>query len=214
MDTITLVGTLTVFAMATAAVITLALSIIIALSLKTKRTIFPHFITTLITAFESPVKMFLAFFRIDSKEIMSLEIELKNKINENDYAKTPYSQRMMLLPQCLRHSSKCPAKLTADNGIVCVKCGLCKNKEIIERAEKLGYMKTVIAPGGTFAGRMIRKYRPKAVLAAGCVFEIQEGLRQCMQSRIPARGVVLAKDGCVDTVIDLDKLYDAMELKM
>ncbi|NYZ80189.1 DUF116 domain-containing protein [Candidatus Micrarchaeota archaeon] len=214
MDAITIIGTLTVFAIAAAATITFVLSLIILISLKTKRTLFPNLITALISSFESPVKMILAFFKIEGKEVMALEIELKNKINESAYARTPYSQRMILLPQCLRHSSKCPAKLTAEDGIVCVKCGLCKNKDIHERAKKLGYMKTVIAPGGTFAGRMIKKHKPKAVLAAGCVFEIQEGLRQCIHNRIPAQGVLLAKDGCIDTIIDIDKLYEAMELKM
>ena len=214
MSLIYFLGLVTVLVLSILIVIIVALAAIVAVSIKTGKTVFPNLIIALITAFESPLKAFLYFFGVENDSITQLEIDLKNKINETMYAKTDYNERLLLLPQCLRHSTKCPAKLHSDHGIQCLKCGLCHCKEIFEKAEELGYKKVVIAPGGTFASRMIRKYKPKAVLGVGCLYEIQEGLRLCMKYKVPAKGVTLSKDGCIDTTMDYSKLYEAMELKI
>ena len=213
MDYIYFLGLLTGVLLAILIIIIIALSLIVAISIKTRHPLFPNLMITLITALEGPLKAVLNFFGVDGNSVTQLEIEIKNKIDETRYATTPYNERMLLLPQCLRHSTNCPAKLHSEHGIQCIKCGLCKCKEILEKAEELGYKKVVIAPGGTFAGRMMRKYKPKAVLGVGCLYEVQEGLRLCMRYKLPARGVMLSKDGCVNTTMDFDKLYEAMELK-
>ncbi len=187
------------------------LSVLTIISLKTKKIIFPHLVILLISAFESPTQAFLSFLKLESDALTSLEVKIRNKLNLTAFKKTKYKSRLLLLPQCLRHATKCPAK-TTKRGIKCAKCGLCKVKDIAERAEELGYTYSIV-PGGTFASRRIREVKPDAVLGVGCLFELKEGLNSCAKYRIPAIGVELEKSGCVNTKVDLKELFEIMELK-
>ena len=57
-------------------------------------------------------------------------------------------------------------------------------------------------PGSSFIKRIIKKYRPGAIVGVGCHMEIKEGLDLCHSHAIPARGVPLSKAGCVATTLD------------
>jgi hypothetical protein len=192
--------------------LTLLMTTLIAVGVKTGRVPFPNVLILLISAFESPAKAILSFFGMESDSIGRLVVEIRNRLNERSFAKTKYSERLLLLPQCLRHSENCPAKMNSE-GIQCVECGQCVVKQIKQKSKQLGY-RLSIAPGGTFAVRMIKKHKPKAVLGVGCLFELREGLNACMRMRIPAQGVELLKTGCIDTIIDLQRLFDVMEMKL
>ncbi len=186
-------------------------AILILINIATKRTYLPGVISLLIAGFESPIKSLFAIMGIESKAVDQMEVDMRNKLNKNAFEKTEYKDRLLLLPQCLRHSQKCPARVVED-GFECVGCGQCDIKEIKQRAEKLGYRVSVV-PGGTFAQRMIKKYKPKAVIGVGCMFELKEGLNMCAKMGVPALGVQLLKSGCVNTVLNLQELYDALDMK-
>ncbi|MFO7872046.1 MAG: DUF116 domain-containing protein [Candidatus Undinarchaeales archaeon] len=211
MNAIYLLGTIALSLIAVAVVSISLLSVLTIISLKTDKIIFPHLIILLISAFESPAQAILSFFKLESDAVTQLEVNIRNKLNLTAFKKTKYKNRLLLLPQCLRHATKCPAK-TTKRGIRCAKCGRCKVKNIVEKAEDLGY-KYSIAPGGTFASRRIKEVKPDAVLGVGCLFELKEGLNNCAKYRIPAIGVQLEKTGCVNTKVDLKELFETMELK-
>ena len=73
----------------------------------------------------------------------------------------------------------------------------------------MGY-KFFIVPGSSFIKRIIKKYRPGAIVGVGCQMEIKEGLDLCHSHDIPAQGVPLTKSGCVATTLDWDQLYDVI----
>jgi len=73
----------------------------------------------------------------------------------------------------------------------------------------MGY-KLFIVPGSSFIKRIIKKYRPRAIIGVGCQMEIKEGLDLCHRYGLPAVGVPLLQNGCVSTKLDWDQFYDTL----
>ena len=65
-----------------------------------------------------------------------------------------------------------------------------------------------IVPGSTFVKRLIKKYRPEGIVGVGCLMEVKEGLEMTDRIGSTAMGVVTAKDGCVETILDWPTLME------
>ena len=146
---------------------------------------------------------------IDEKELMRLYIDMKNKLHKRKFAETEFSSRILLLPQCLR-SRWCRAELT-EFGYKCNGCNKCKIPEIKKYAEKIGY-KVFVIPGGSIIEKIVKNFKPKAILGVACLKELVLGCIACEKAGIPAQGVVLLRDGCVETDVDWNKLKTAINL--
>jgi hypothetical protein len=137
--------------------------------------------------------------------------EMRNILLKKQFSEVPYDRRIIVLPQCLR-GIDCPAKFSSVEGAKCIGCGKCKIKEIAARAKELGYIGTYIAPGGGFVKRIIKKTKPGAMIGVGCPYEVNLGLLEVSNRGLPVQGVMLLNSGCVTTDIDLNTLYETMEL--
>lgn len=146
---------------------------------------------------------------MDERELMKLYIDLKNKLHRDRFVKTEFSNRILLLPQCLR-SRSCEAELT-EYGYECKECGRCVIPEIKKVAEDLGY-KVFILPGGRIVEKIIKAFKPKAVLGVACLKELVLGSMVCEKARIPAQGVALLRDGCVETDVHLADVFEVLSL--
>ncbi len=146
---------------------------------------------------------------MDEKELMKLYIDVKNKLHKDKFVKTDFSNRILLLPQCLR-SRSCEAELT-EYGYECSDCGKCRIPEIKKIAEDLGY-KVFILPGGRIVEKIIKTFKPKAVLGVACLKELVLGSVACEKAGIPAQGVALLRDGCVETDVKLTEVFKALSL--
>jgi len=89
-----------------------------------------------------------------------------------------------------------------------VKCstGDCKVYAIKAKAEKLGY-RVFICPGGSMIFRIIKKFRPKAVMGVACMKEL---VLAAEELRIPMQGVELLKSGCVNTDVDVEHVFSLL----
>jgi hypothetical protein len=159
------------------------------------------------TLLESVIKPLFWIARADDAIVDDVGVRLRNYINRQEFLKTPFERRFIFMPQCVR-STECPAKLTPE-GIKCVNCGRCGVGEAKEYAEGMGY-RFFIVPGSSFIKRIIKKYRPQAIVGVGCPMEIKEGLDLCHSHAIPAQGVPLSKTGCVATTLDWEQFYEAI----
>jgi len=193
------------------AVIVLALSILVALlilySFKTGNFFAARIMLLGITLLESVIKPILWVARADDAMVDDVGVRLRNYINRQEFLKTSFERRFIFMPQCVR-STECPAKLTPE-GIKCVNCGRCRVGEAKEYAEGMGY-RFFIVPGSSFIKRIIKKYRPQAIVGVGCSMEIKEGLDLCHNYAIPAQGVPLSKAGCVATTLDWEQFYETI----
>jgi len=181
--------------------------ILIYIFIKTNHAIFPRIVLFIAGVLEAPIRQLLWVFKLDERTLYSTLTELRNLLYKKKFHSTPKNQRALFLPQCLRHVD-CPATLN-EEGLQCKKCGLCKIAEIQDYAKALGY-RVFIAPGSTLVYRMIKKYKPKAVIGVGCHMEIKEGTEKLAAYGMPVQGVFLLNDGCVATDINIKKLKEAL----
>jgi len=138
-------------------------------------------------------------------------IELRNKLNEGRFKQVPYTERMLLLPHCLRNAKECNAKYS-DDGLDCLKCNKCELPKIMKLAENLGYKKVACVPGGSMVEKLVLKYKPKAVVGVGCSAELNLGMDKMSELSIPCQSVLLLKDGCKDTEANLTEIKEKLEL--
>ncbi len=163
-----------------------------------------------ISTLENAIKSIFWIARADDAIVDDVGIRLGNYINKKKFARISRGERFIFMPQCVR-SPECPAKLTPE-GIRCIACGRCRVGEAKKIAEGLGY-KFFIVPGSSFIKRIIKKYKPRAIIGVGCPMEIKQGLAMCHSYDIPAMGVPLSQAGCVATTLDWDVLYDTLSDK-
>lgn len=155
------------------------------------------------------LKNTINFLGISPHNIDLLYIELKNAMGREALRRMDNSRIFVFLPQCLRNSKTCEAKLTED-GWECAKCGghrTCKVFLIKEKAESLGY-RVFIAPGGSMVGKIVKKYKPGAVIGIACIKEISMAFDELS---LPGCAVQLSRDGCVDTDVDLRRVFEILE---
>jgi hypothetical protein len=161
--------------------------------------------------FYVPSRKIISVLGGNEKMIDVVNIEMRNMVLKKRFSETPYTDRLIVLPQCLR-SLECPAKFSSIEGARCAKCNKCKVFTITEKAEKLGYKGVYIAPGGGFVKRILQKVKPKAVIGVGCPVEVYWGLQGVSDAGLTGYGVLLLRDGCVMTDIDLDEIFTVMEM--
>jgi hypothetical protein len=202
----TLIGEVTFFLILGMVLAAVALAIIATASITRGKFYLPRILIPGMVLLEGLVKAFCKLLGLDDKDLITFFITLRNTMNTKAFAGTPVEQRAVFLPQCLR-SAECPAHLTPE-GLKCRRCGRCAVAENSAWLEGLGY-RVFIVPGSTFIKRMVKKYRPKAIIGVGCLMEVKDGIDMSDRIGITAIGVVNFKDGCVETVADWAGVRDA-----
>lgn len=199
------VGEATLIFLALFIIIPMAVICISLLSIHHRKFYFPRLLKAGLTMTEGTVKALCKLFGLEDKELTAFFIHLHNTLSTSAFAAVPVEKRAIFVPQCLRNS-QCPANLTPE-GLVCKRCGRCEVGENIARLEACGY-RVWIAPGSTLIKRMIKKYRPEALIGVGCLMEVKEGIEMADKLGIIAMGVLTLKDGCVETIVSWPDVYD------
>lgn len=128
------------------------------------------------------------------------------------YIRVPYEKRALFLPHCMCKSDVCEAKNTK-MGYICNECGSCGICEIKTEAEKLGYTIYTVGGGGIIH-KILKNTRHKAIMGVACPFELSAGLKKVSAAKLPAIGILLATDGCLDTEADIELVFRALRLKV
>ena len=168
------------------------------------RTLFPRFSYTILTVLFQPARSLLILLKIDPLILNEILIALINSFTRDEYSHSPKERRMLFLPQCLR-SLECPAKTSVEEGIECLECGRCEIADIVDFCRGLG-IRVYIVPGGGFVRRIIRSRMPDAVAGVACPIELYDMMRSLVRAGVPAQGVILAKSGCIETIVDWDEV--------
>ncbi len=204
-----LIGEITIILILGALITAFILVIISLYSIKKKRLYFPELIKSGLVLLEGLMKGMFRFFGLEDRELYTFLIKLINSMNASEFSNVPVAERAVFIPQCLR-SSKCPAHLTPE-GLKCRNCGQCNVGEARLLLERLGY-RVFIVPGSSFIKRMVRKYRPKAIIGIGCLAEVKEGMDMADKLGLVAMGIVTLKEGCVETVANWQEIYEVAVL--
>jgi hypothetical protein len=149
---------------------------------------------------------------VEEKELFKLYVEAKNRSLIQSFASTPYNERIIMLPQCLR-AKDCPAEID-EHGYECQQCGRCSVAKIMQLTKELGYKGAFILPGGSLAQKIILELKPKASLGVACSKELVLGSYLCEKMGIIGQGVELLRDGCINTIVDMKTLKEALSVNM
>ena len=149
---------------------------------------------------------------VEEQELFQLYVEAKNRSLIESFAATPYNQRVVLLPQCLR-AKDCPAEI-GKYGYECQQCGRCSVAKIMQLTKDLGYKGTFIMPGGSLAKKVLLELKPKASLGVACYKELVMGSYLCEKVGVIGQGVELLKDGCINTIVNIKALKEALHVSV
>ena len=135
-------------------------------------------------------------------------------------AAVPPSERVLLLPHCLRDSQRCQADNTK-HGLACKGCSPdCAINRLRRKALELGYSGVCVAPGGTLVLEFLAQRKPRGIVAVACHKELEMGLEAVAKMGqepdwgMPATVIVpLSKDGCVDTEVDVERVLEVIRLQ-
>jgi uncharacterized protein len=204
-DLMYIIGEVTVLFIIGVLLASFVLVVISLYSIKKGHLYFPRLIKAGLVFLEGFMKAFFRLLGLEDREMLTFLIKIHNTMNASAFSGVPISERAAFFPQCLR-SAKCPAHLTPE-GLKCVNCGQCTVGEARILLEKLGY-RVFIIPGSSFIKRMVKKYHPKAIIGVGCLTEVKEGIDMADKIGLVAMGVVTLKEGCVETLVSWQDVYD------
>ena len=134
---------------------------------------------------------------------------LGNEIWRETVTATPYNRRLLLLPQCLRNDNLCQGVFD-ELGLICSGCKNCRIDSILDKAEKLGYT-TLVAEGTTVAIGLVEEGAIDAVIGVSCMQVLQRSFEPVTRAALPGIGMPLLGDGCSNTAVDYNWLFDEME---
>jgi hypothetical protein len=204
------VGRLAVYSLVALLALLLVSLLLGVLLIKKKKLLLPRLLLFTMDALYLQFKKVARAFGLSEKLVDAIGIEVRNHLNREKFARTPPSERILVVPQCIRHI-RCPARLDAKTGISCKDCGMCIIKDLKAEAERLGY-KFYIVPGGSFVKRIIKATKPKAALGVACHRDLNMGMHEISRKSCAVMGVPLLKDGCVETEVNLEEILRTMRL--
>ena len=146
--------------------------------------------------------------RMDSKYTDFAAVLLNNEVWRETVAAIPYEKRLLLLPKCLRSVDGCPASFD-EIGLLCEHCGQCVISDLKEQAEQLGYA-VLVAEGSPVVMSLIESGRIEGVVGASCLSVLERVFPYMEAGAVPGVAVPLLQDGCANTSMDLDWLWEAI----
>ncbi|MCP4374664.1 MAG: DUF116 domain-containing protein [bacterium] len=137
-----------------------------------------------------------------------LAILIHNATWRPTVASIPYNRRLLLLPQCLKHSTDCEGHLD-DIGLVCSRCGRCDITELQNTAEALGYA-MLVAEGSPVVMSLIESGQVQAVIGVSCMSMLKQVFPYMEAGAVPGLAIPLLDDGCCDTEVDTAWVHEAI----
>ena len=142
-------------------------------------------------------------FNIPRVKIEQSFIEVSNALVMQHKVKVPGNRIMLLTPHCIQLDT-CVHKITR-NVENCHQCGRCSVGSMLALAHKYN-CHFAVATGGTLARQMVKKARPKAIVAVACERDLTSGIQDVFP--LPVLGVLNERPfgPCFNTRVDMQKL--------
>lgn len=154
-----------------------------------------------------PFLMLLGAFFKDKKEpFQRFVIEMSNRLVRAEKIRT--RKLLLMLPHCLQ-IDECTIRLT-HNIYNCERCGRCEIRDLIEIADEFK-LELFVATGGTIARKVVKEFRPEAIIAVACERDLSSGLVDTYP--IPVLGISNERPfgPCFNTRVDLRRVKEAIE---
>jgi geranylgeranyl pyrophosphate synthase len=139
-----------------------------------------------------------------------IAVQLNNEVWKPALARIPFERRLLLLPMCLRNRAKCRAAID-ELGLSCQQCGSCVIGDLQAQALRLGYV-VLVAEGSALVTSLIKAGKVDAIVGVSCMSVLEQVFPFMEAAAIPGIATPLLADGCRDTNVDTDWVWDAMHL--
>jgi geranylgeranyl pyrophosphate synthase len=139
-----------------------------------------------------------------------LAILINNEMWREPLAAVPFERRLLLLPKCLRVESRCPAPFD-EFGLLCKQCGLCSIQDLQAEGQRLGYA-VLVAEGSALVMSLIQTGKIDAIVGVSCSAVLERAFPYMEAAAIPGIAIPLLQDGCANTTVDLDWVWDIIHL--
>ena len=126
-------------------------------------------------------------------------------------AAIPPSQRLFLLPHCLKHAEGCPADYD-EFGLDCKQCGACSIADFRAVAEEMGY-KVLVAEGSPIVLKIIVSGYVDAIIGVACLNVLEKAIDKILLAGIPCMAVPLLSSDCRNTSVDEDWVDELIRLE-
>jgi hypothetical protein len=156
--------------------------------------------------------LFLKFFKKRKEEKDRLSIKKLNEKNKETFGKTPFKDRIVLAPRCMRNVSKCLA-LEQGPYFICKNCGACTIGKIDSLMKKLGYGNLYVLKGGSAVPKIIKEQKPKALVGIACSIEGVPLFNAAQDESVAAQFTLLIRDGCANTDADIAEIEKVLRVK-
>ncbi len=136
-----------------------------------------------------------------------IQVQNENNLQREKFEKA--KTKALLIPHCLRThmDRKCMADF--DPEIPSYSCNQCQADCLVNKVTRMGKKRDYdiyVIPGGSCAEKILREKNYKAVVGIACGSELKMALGVLKKLDISGQGVILTKNGCANTKIDLESL--------
>jgi len=140
-----------------------------------------------------------------------VDVQVANAIQRKGFEKA--KRKALLLPHCARAFMGKQCMADFDPGIPTYKCQSCRSDCLVNKATKLaraeGY-DVYVVPGGACAQKILKDGKYDGVVGVACGMELRMSLEPLKKLGIPGQGVVLTKNGCANTHLNLHDLQSIL----
>lgn len=140
-----------------------------------------------------------------------IEVQVANAVQRKAFEKA--HRKALLLPHCARSRMDRQCMADFNSSVPTYKCKACKDHCLINKATELGKAKgydVYVVPGGSCAEKILREGKYEGVVGVACGMELKLGLDPLKKLGIPGQGVILTRNGCASTNLDLQNLENVL----
>ena len=148
-------------------------------------------------------------FDIEKERTERSFIEVSNHLVKRKEISVKPEKLLVLSPHCIQLDT-CPHKIT-QNVNNCQLCGACPVGALVKLTQEKG-VHLAIVTGGTLARQVIKRLRPKAVLAIACERDLTSGIQDVFP--LPVIGVLNERPHgpCCNTRVSIERVAAAIDI--
>jgi len=140
-----------------------------------------------------------------------IEVQNANNLQRERFEKA--ENKALLIPHCARShmDRQCMADFNPE--IPSYTCNGCQEDCLVNKVVKLGKEKgydVYVIPGGSCAEKILRDKKYNGVVGIACGSELKMALGLLKKLDIPGQGVILTKNGCANTKLNLKNLKQVL----
>ena len=140
-----------------------------------------------------------------------LEVQNANNLQRERFEKA--EKKALLIPHCARShmDRQCMADFNPE--IPSYTCKGCQEDCLVNKVVKLGKEKgydVYVIPGGSCAEKILRDKKYNGVVGIACGSELKMALGLLKKLDISGQGVILTKNGCANTKLNLESLKQVL----